>query len=174
MKIGGIDPTTLPTEVFLVLPRGETEIVFRAQAVASYDEFDALCPRPKAPGRMTREGFVVNDKDVTYQDLLNKWAGQRAGYMMVKSLEPSNIEWDTVKESDPRSWTNWSTDLRNSGLSDMECYRVQKLVLEANCLDEDKLKKAREVFLRGQESKPDASGLLTEPANTPSGVPASA
>ena len=32
MKIGGIDPTTLPTEVFLVLPRGDTEIVFRAQS----------------------------------------------------------------------------------------------------------------------------------------------
>ena len=44
----------------------------------------------------------------------------------MKSLEPSQIEWDTV-ESDPRSWSNWSTDLRNGGLSDNECHRVMNL-----------------------------------------------
>jgi hypothetical protein len=94
--------------------------------------------------------------------------------MVMKSLEPSQIEWDTVKESDPRSWRHWSKDLRNGGLSDTECHRVLNLVLEANCLDEAKLKKAREVFLAGQEPKPASSGLPTEPASTPSGAPASA
>jgi hypothetical protein len=48
------------------------------------------------------------------------------------------------------------------------------IVLEANCLDEAKLKKAREVFLRGQELKAASSGLPTAPQSTPSGAPASA
>ena len=94
--------------------------------------------------------------------------------MIVKSLEPSNVEWDTVNVADPRTWKNWSTDLRGGGLSDIECQRVMNLVLEANCLDEAKLKKAREVFLAGEAAKAASSGLPTEPQNTPSGAPASA
>jgi hypothetical protein len=174
MKIAGIDPTTLPSEVLLVLPRGDTEIVFRAQPVRDMETFESLCPRPTPPGKMTRDGFVSLEHDPTYQQVLAGWASQRLGYMVMKSLEPSQIEWDTVKESDPRSWRHWSKDLRNGGLSDTECHRVLNLVLEANCLDEAKLKKAREVFLAGQEPKPASSGLPTEPASTPSGAPASA
>jgi len=173
MKIGGIDPTTLPTEVFLVLPRGDTEIVFRARPVASMDEFEALCPKPNPPGKMTRDGWVPMPEDPTYQQLISEWGQKRLGYMIVKSLEPSQVEWDTVNQSDPRSWRNWSSDLRNAGLTDIECHRVMNLVLEANCLDEAKLKKAREVFLRGQEPKAESSGLPTAPPNTPAGAPAS-
>ena len=80
MKIGGIDPTTLPSEVFLVLPRGDQEIVFRAQPVKDMDAFEALCPRPTPPGKMTREGWVPLDNDPTYQTVLAAWANQRLGY----------------------------------------------------------------------------------------------
>jgi hypothetical protein len=174
MKIAGIDPTTLPSEVVLVLPRGEQQIVFRAQPVRDMDAFETVCPRPIPPGKMTRDGFVPMENDPTYQQVLAGWASQRLGYMVMKSLEPSQIEWDTVTEGDPRTWKGWATDLRNGGLSDIECHRVMNLVLEANCLDELKLKKAREVFLAGQEPKPASSGLPTEPASMPSGAPASA
>jgi hypothetical protein len=172
MKIGGVDPKTLSNEVFLVLPRGDTEIVFRARPVLDLDPFDAICPRPVAPGKMTREGWVPMDKDPTYQTLLAAWAQQRFGYMVLKSLEPSNVEWDSVQEADPRTWKNWSVDLRNAGLSDAEIQRVANLVLEANCLDDAKLKKAREVFLAGQEQKSASTGLPTAPPSTPSGAPA--
>ena len=122
---------------------------------------------------MTRDGWVPLPEDSTYQQILADWGQKRLGYMIVKSLEPSNIEWDTVTLADPRSWKNWSTDLRNGGLSDTECHRVMNLMLEANCLDEAKLKKAREVFLAGEAAKVASSGLPTGPANTPSGQPAS-
>ena len=112
------------------------------------------------------------ENDPTYKQVLKAWADQRLGYMVMKSLEPSQIEWDTVVESDPRSWRNWSTDLRNGGLSDTECQRVMNLVLEANCLDEAKLKKAREVFLAGEAAKVASSGLPTGQESTQSGAPA--
>ena len=174
MKIGGVDPATLPTEVFLVLPRGEQEIVFRACAVKNMDDFETLCPLPTPPGKMTREGWVPQPDDPTYTQVRADWGQKRLGYMVMKSLEPSKIEWDTVKEDDPRTWKNWSADLINGGLGDNECHRVLNLVLEANCLDEIKLKKAREVFLAGQELKATSTGLLIEPQSTPSGVPANA
>ena len=46
------------------------------------------------------------------------------------------------------------------------------LVLEANCLDEAKLKKAREVFLAGEAAKVASSGLPAGQESTQSGVPA--
>ena len=174
MKIAGVDPTTLPSEVFLVLPRGDAQIVFKAQPARDMDTFEALCPRPTPPGKMTRDGYVPMENDPSYQVILANWASQRLGYMVMKSLEPSQIEWDTVTTDNPATYRNWSKDLRAGGLSDIECHRVLNLVLEANCLDETKLKQAREVFLAGQEPKPESSGLPTEPASTPSGAPASA
>jgi hypothetical protein len=174
MKIAGIDPKSLCNEVLLVLPRGESELVFRAKGLPNMDEFEALCPKPNPPGKMTRDGWVPMPEDPTYQQLISAWGQTRLGYMIVKSLEPSQIEWDTVNLADPSTWKNWSADLRGGGLSDIECQRVMNIVLEANCLDEAKLKKAREVFLRGQELKATSSGLPTAPQSTPSGEPASA
>ena len=175
MKIGGIDPTTLPTEVFLVLPRGDQEIVFRARPVPSMDEFEALCPRPTPPGKMTRDGWVPHGERPDLPAGHGR-LGPDSG-----SATWSSSRWSPARSSGirstwpiPSTWKNWSTDLRSGGLSDIECQRVMNLVLEANCLDEAKLKKAREVFLAGEATKAASSGLPTEPPNTPSGAPASA
>jgi hypothetical protein len=78
-----------------------------------------------------------------------------------------------VVENDPRTWLNWEKDLREGGLSEVEVSRVLALVMEANALDENKLKKARELFLLGQvPESPTSSGLVTEQVSTPSGEPA--
>jgi hypothetical protein len=166
MKIAGVDPKSLMNEIILVLPRGETQIVFRARGLKDMDEFIALCPQPKAPGKLTKDGFVPHTNDPTYQQVMVQWGKKRLGYLAVKSLEPSEIEWETVKVSDPSTWENWERELLDSGLSRFEVNRVFTLVMEANTLDDDKLEKARAVFLAGQEVASKRSGLLTEPANT--------
>jgi hypothetical protein len=173
MKIGGVDPKTLCNEVLLVLPRGEQDLVFRARGLKDMDTFNAKCPQPKPPGKLTRDGYVSMPDDPAYQTVLGAWAKKRLGYIMLHSLKPSDIEWDTVKEDDPRTWSNWEQDLRGGGLSEIECSRVLAVVMEANALDEVKLKKAREVFLLGQVQEQKASsGPATEQVNTPSGEPA--
>lgn len=173
MKIAGIDPKTLANEVILVLPRGEDDVVFRASGVMDLDAFNAKCPVPKPPGKLTRDGYVPTPNDPTYQQVHDQWSKKRLGYIVFHSLKPSEIEWDTVKEDDPRTWMNWETDLRAGGFSEMECSRVLALVLEANALDEEKLQKAREVFLRGPVVElPMSSGQVTGPVNTSSGEPA--
>jgi len=170
MKIAGIDPKSLSSEVILVLPRGEQSLVFRAKGLPEMEEFMALCPTPKPPGKLTKDGWVANVKDPTYQQILAEWARKRLGYIVVKSLVPSEIEWDTVKENDPRTWSKWEEDLRAAGLTQVESNRVLALVLEANALDDEKLAKAREVFLVGQAPMPaEFSGPQNEPVNTPSG-----
>jgi len=173
MKIGGVDPTTLCNEVILVLPRGKTEIVFRAKGLPNMDAFDALCPAPKPPGKFTKDGWIPNFTDPTYQQIMTEWAKKRLGYTVIKSLAPSEIEWDTTDENNPTTWTNWEGDLKNGGLTQVECNRVLGLVLEANSLDEAKVQKAREVFLLGQEPMPaEFFSLPSEPSSTPSGEPA--
>jgi hypothetical protein len=173
MKIAGIDPKSLSTEVILVLPRGDKEIVFRAKGLPDMAEFEALCPIPKPPGKFTKDGWIPNLTDPTYQQVLGEWAKKRLGYMVVKSLAPTEIEWDTVSEADPRSWPAWDEDLKNAGLTQVECNRVLGLVLEANALDEAKLQKAREVFLAGQGPMPaEFSSPRSEQPSSPSGEPA--
>lgn len=170
MKIGGIDPKTLSTEVILVLPRVEKNLVFRARGLRDMGEFEAKCPQPKPPGKLTKDGWVANDTDPTYQQVQTEYGKKRLGFIVIHSLEPSEIAWDTVKLEDPRTWSNWEEDLKNGGLSQIESNRVLALVMEANALDEAKLQKARESFLRGQAPMPaEYSGPVIEPEITQSG-----
>ena len=174
MKIGGVDPTTLPAEEILVLPRGESEIVFRAQGVPDYDEFNALCPEPKPPKiQKPKEGWVDNVEEPAYKDMLKTYNDKRIAWMVVQSLAPTDVEWDTVDPNKSSTWTNWETDLQKSGFNQIECNRVLRLVFQANCLDEDKLDKARENFLVGQQPVPsEYSGQSIAPETTQSGEPA--
>ncbi len=153
MKIGGIDPKTLPCEEILVLPRGDDQIVFRATGLKDMEDFEKLCPVPEPPKKLTKEGAIADTKDKGYQDALNGYLRRRMAYMLINSLQPSDIEWDTVQVENPSTWLNWEDDLKNAGLSKVECSRVMSLVMAANSLDEAKLEKARLSFQRGTRAE---------------------
>ena len=175
MRIGGVDPQTLPTEVILVLPRGESEIVFRAQGVPDYEPFNKICPEPKAPViHKPKIGWVDNLEDPGYKDMMATYGQKRFAWLVVTSLVPSDITWDTVDLDEPRTWENWTADLKKAGFGQVECNRIQHLVFQANCLDEEKLEQARESFLVGQQPAPsESSGQSTEQVPLPSGELAS-
>jgi|WetSurMetagenome_2_1015567.scaffolds.fasta_scaffold287273_2 hypothetical protein len=152
MKIGGVDPKTLPTEDYLVLPRGNKQLVIRARAVDDMDTFNAVCPAPKAPGMLTKTGFVPDEKDEGYLELLHRHNRQRLAYLVIHSL--LDIEWDTVVADDPSTWLNWEVDLKEAGLLAVERNHVLGLVWAVNSLDEEKIKAARDSFLAGTPAKP--------------------
>jgi hypothetical protein len=174
LKIGGVDPRTLPAEETLVLPRGDQFIVFKAAGLPNMDAFNKMCPEPQPPGAMTKDGWVPNPGDKGYLSILANYHKQRLAYMIVFSLSPSQIEWETVDAENPATWANWEADLKNAGLSQVECNRVIGLVLEANCLDDNKLKQAREAFLKGPPMLvPSTSSSQTpEAASSQPGEPA--
>lgn len=172
MKIGGIDPKTLPTEEVLVIPRGDECVVFRARGIRDMDEFEKLCPAPKPTTKLTKEGWVPNVDDKEYLKRMEDYASKQVSYIVIKSIEPTEIEWETVQLTNPNTWNNWQKDLKNNGFSQAECNRVLALAYEANCLDESKLKRARDAFLHGpQPGSTVSSGPSTEQSNTPSGEP---
>ena len=174
MKING-QSVTRPSEVVLVLPREGEPVVFRAIALPDMDEFEKLCPEPKAPGVLTKDGWIPNPNDAGYKAIVANHNAQRMAYMIVHSLAPSNIEWDTVTLDNPGSWVCWRDDMKAAGITAIELQRVFQLVLDANCLNEAKIEKARELFLLGKAAASDtASSQSSAPANSQSGEPAAA
>ena len=174
MRIGGVEAKGL-NEVVLVLPRAGGDLVFKARAVPDYDEFEKLCPEPIAPAVLTKDGKKIDESDVEYVASMARREILRIAYLVVKSLEPSNIEWDTVVMERPNTWPNYKEDFKKAGLSIVEFNRVWGLISEANCLSEDKLEAARSRFLLGQaQERLASSSPTTEPGNSPSGEPANA
>ena len=174
MRVGGVT-VTAPVEELLVIPRGDTNLVFIAKALDNMDEFDALSPKPEPPGKFTKDGWVPEPDHPDYRTILEHYGIRRLAYIVVRSLEPSNIEWDTVDISNPKTWVNWETDLRNAKMTGIEIDKVLQLVIETNSLSEAKLKKARESFLLGQAlATAESSGRQIEPTITQSGEPATA
>jgi hypothetical protein len=172
MKIGGIEFKN-PCEEVLVLPRLNTDdIVIKARAVMDMDAFDALCPLPKAPVVRKKGGAAPNLSDKTYLQQVAQRDQIRFAYMVIKSLEPSEIEWEHVDMDQPSTWLKWTDEFKEAGVSATEVNRVIACVMQANSLDEAKLKEARDLFLRGPALEPsDTCGPDTEPESTPSGKP---
>jgi len=157
----------------LVLPRGEDNIIIKAQSIPDFDEFDKLCPEPKAPGILTKAGWEPNLKDESYRSVLNIYQENRIAYLIVRSLEVSDIEWDSVDVNNPKTWTNYIADFKEAGLSEIEIGHIVQLVMEANSLDEKKLEEARKNFLLGQRMEVEESfGPETGQQSLPSGKPA--
>lgn len=166
MKVGGVTVTG-PTEEYLVLPRDPAPIVFRALAIKNMDEFFTLCPEPKTPTKLVKNVWVPDPDAPGYKQMLDSHNNYRLAYMVIKTLEPSQIEWDNVSPDNPSTWSNWEKELKDGGLTQIEIQRVVQLVLDANALNEDKLEKARANFQLGQaQAQNESSGHPTEPVTT--------
>ncbi len=173
MKIAGVEIKG-PAEEVLVLPRPTgQDLVFRAKAVLDTSEFDRLVPEPKPKARLEAGGWKKNLDDAEYIKAVAEYGELRFAFLVIRSLELSDIEWDTVKMDKPSTWTKWSDEMKESGMSQTEVNRVINCVASANALDEQKLEAARENFLRGlATASENSTGPNTEPQNTPSGEPA--
>ena len=174
MKIGGVKVEG-PAEEVLVLPRLGDDIIIRCIAVLDMAPFHGMCPPPMMKKMIVAGGVRDNDKDPGYLEQCEQHAQLRFAYIALKSLEPSDIEWSTVKMGEPATWSKWENELREAGISSIEINRIVACIMQANCLDEGKLALARDSFLRGmEESKEKSSGSPIEPQSTQSGTPVNA
>lgn len=162
MKIGG-KKYSCAHEVIISIPRGSSPkeaANFVAHAVLDYSEFDRLVPLPKKRVRVTPNGEESDiEDDVAYIAASGKRRELDLDYMCIKSLAATpGIEWDTVKINEPNTWANWRVDLQKSGFSRVEINRIFGGVCQANALDEDFVKAARDSFLlsRAAETQPVA------------------
>lgn len=144
-----------PAVETIVIPRGDDEpLVFKAQAVLDYDEFEKLCPEPKPP-MITRPGGVseadVNDKN--YQAAIQARLKRQTNFMFIKSLLATpGLTFDKIDVKRPETWDHFEEELRDAGLSQVERNHIIRGILAANCLDEKKIEEARRRFTLSQEA----------------------
>lgn len=173
MKIVGVD-LEAPREEILVLPRGKQDVVIKAVPVLSYDDFDNLCPVPMAPIVLLPGNIQQrNIEDPEFKKANDTWSRQRIDWMILKSLEPSQISWDTIKMDDPTTWGNFFDEFKKAQFSEREINLVIELVFRACGLDQKKIEAATESFLAGAGKALSAQFSPTgENSNTQSGEPA--
>lgn len=164
-----------PNIELIVIPRGDTEIVFKAEAVLDFEPFRKLCPAPKPPEIMKRgEGIVLNVEDPFYKKEVEQYNNKRVDWMVITSLRATDgLQWESVKYEDPSTWASYKDELRESGFGEYETNRIINGVMRANSLDESKIEEARKRFLLGQQQhQPNSSSQKDAQNNTPSGEPA--
>jgi len=155
MKIAGKKIEGLNVEE-IIIPRGNADdIILKAEAISTYDEFDALCPRPVSRIGKNRQGETIHlTGEASYVTAMNQYAQRRVEYMVIKSLLATpGLEWETVKIDDPNTWSNYQNELRASGFSDGELARILTGVMSASGLDEAKIEAARKRFLAGRQAE---------------------
>lgn len=156
MKIKGVD-LSRAYEDFIVLPRKPKDIVIRARAITSFDEFERLCPSV-APPMVKRPGQKKSTPDFddrTYVNLSNQRAMKQQAWINIQSLKATEgLEWETVKLDNPETWLGYLDELQKSGFTPIELVAIMRLCDRVNGLNEDALKEARERFLSEDQSSP--------------------
>lgn len=167
MKVGGVANDRNVVFGPLTFKRGEGRyLAFLAQPVWSLDEFQALCPVPVNRNYVfTKEGKQLDPESPAFRDDLATYYRKRWAWTVLKSLEPSNIEWDTVKANDPDTWLGIEAELK-ANLSIYEFAAVMKLIDEANALDADKLEENAKTFFQIQAQHTAQNTQPTEAVNS--------
>ena len=173
MKIRGRDVSG-PNVVTLVLPRTpeymedgseiNNDIIIEARAVEDLSVLEDLLPEPQPPVVMVKNDKVYNFKDTAYKQQMLQYNLKKIAYIVVKSLELNEIEWDEVDLENPNTWLRYVDEFKKAGFSQVEINKIGNAAMEANALDEAKLDKARADFLRGRAAPPDATSGQNTPA----------
>jgi len=142
-----------PNEALVVIPRAKGDLVFKMQAVLDMTEFDTLCPEPTPPTivRVGESKGSPDLKDKKYLAEFKIYSARRFEFLILKSLQATtDLEWETIDMLDPQTWSNYQSELKASGFTDVEIGRLINGVLEANSLDDSKIEEARKRFLASQ------------------------
>lgn len=166
MKIAG-QTVGGPNKVTLVLPREATDdIIFTAIGLTDLTEVDSLIQEPKPPAKQVKGGVEYDRSDPNFKLQMAEYNVKKMAWIVLKSLEPSDIEWSTVNLDKPSTWSNYLDELKEAGFSEVEVNRITNIVMQANALDDAKLDAARQSFLSGRSDQKATSGQPTPVENS--------
>lgn len=148
MKINGRKLSGANVE-WVIIPRSDGDLVFKATAVLDASRFDTLCKEPKAPlvskpGKKPERDF----NDPEYKDELETYGRKRWAFIFLETFRYSDgLEWETVNYDDPNTWLNYESELKEAGFTNSECQLLYKGMAVANNLNQEKIEEARNRFL---------------------------
>lgn len=140
-----------PNYEYIVIPRTDGDLVFKAQAVLDTKDFEAKYPTPKPPN-VTKPGGVVEPdfKDPGYLGLMEKLNQARYGWTMMTALSVTEgLEFSILSFDDPGTWHRWQDELKEAGFSNPEVNLMMDGIAAANGLNQQKLEEARKRFFAG-------------------------
>lgn len=156
MKLNG-QKVEGPNVEVIVIPRSDRNLVFKAQAVLDYEDFDKLCPIPTPPPILKPGGVKsFNPEDPKYKEALDDWATKKTNWLVLKSLSATEtLEWDKVNLSDPDTWDKYQEEFKESGLTPPEVSQILSKVWKVNGLNNELIEQATKSFLaiQAQEQK---------------------
>jgi len=155
LKIKG-QHISLPTPVLIIIPREGNDLIFYAQPIIDYSDFDTKAPEPTPPRVLRPGGVEFDDYDSqSYKESLERHGRLRWAWMIVKSLLATDgLEWETVNFNDPSTWEGYEKELKESGLTQSEVNYLSSQVAKANMLTEEKVEQARQRFFAKQQATP--------------------
>jgi hypothetical protein len=135
------------------IPRKDGDIIFIAEAIQDWEEFEKFLAPPKPPIKFKPGGVKVeNLQDKKYLEAIETFNEQRTEYLIAASLMATpDLEWEKVQMDDPSTWKNVTKELKEADFSELEIGRIRQGVMRANSLDEGMIEEARERFLLGQQ-----------------------
>lgn len=133
--------------------KGEQKFIFKVGAIVDFSEFMAILPEPK-PKPMLKDGVQTTTTDHPgYKEEFNKYQIAKSNWMIWKSISfTDDLEWETVKDNDPESWKNYSTELIDAGFTPSQIVYLSTEALKVNTIDEDRMTEARAHFLASQQA----------------------
>lgn len=156
----------------LVYDRGDDQLVFIVQPVWSFDEFEELVPVPENDAVIFTDKGKETDWDApAWKDKKAAYARKRWGWFILKALEPSNVEFDTIDLEDPSTYSKVEEELK-ANLLPVEFNELMATIDRASSLDAQKLEENRESFLRRQARRTEESTQSGEASSTQSSEPA--
>lgn len=135
-----------------ILVPGKKTVIYGiyTQPIWDYKEFNTLCPAPipQVTG-FSKKGNEADPRSPEHLSAIETHNAQRAGYTLLKALEPSQLELDGTSLSEPATWANAETALKEM-FSHFEYNRIIGMIDQACGIDADKLTENRASFLAQQ------------------------
>ena len=146
-----------PADEVVVIPREGGNIVFKAQPILDYSEFEKICPEPEPQIKVFADGRrETNAGTPEFEKLMTEWYTKRASWMFITSISATEgLEWDKVDIGKPETWNDYKVELSESGLTAGEIGALTDTVVKACGLDQTKIEEATESFLATQQAKLD-------------------
>lgn len=165
-------PSPVKVEIF----RDSGNVMILCGAVLGSEEFDALCPEPKAPVTTDVSTGAQRKKteDKSYIERLATHNKLYVAFTMLKSLQATpDLEWETVDLTKPDTWLNYEVEMKKV-FTQGEINRITSGVWEANNPTSSRRQEALDSFTGSQleGSVPEPISPAVEPTITQSTEPA--